>query len=312
MRTVLLLTLLSFGNLDGFAALKIQERIGFEPNSAVIGMQSLELIDSLIGYFDEYEVEKIDIVGHCTTDGDDAYNLSLSRKRSLAVFNYMTQFYPDLGVYEIRYFGEQYSPVLFGRDKGRCVQITAYLLERNVKVDTDNVALALFPEESEWIGMSQREIEEIPQELVSDRPDFTFIPTTFSPRNSFKIEAIHFYGNSALYKNESDPSLHELVDFMNHYQDIKIILEGHVNGKMGRAYLKRAGKSNPEHKIYKNAKELSLARAETIKEFLVFEGIDPDRITCVGKGGTEMIYPKPKNNKQHEANRRIEVIIVNE
>lgn len=312
MRTALLLTLLSIGYLDAFAALKIQERIGFEPNSAVIGAQSIELIDSLIGFFNEYEVEKIDIVGHCTTDGDDAYNLSLSRKRSLAVFNYMTQFYPELGAYEIRYFGEQYSPILFGRDKGRCVQITIYLLERNVKVEAENIALALFPEEAEWIGMTRREIEIIPQKIVPEEPEFAFIPKTFSSRNSFNIEAIHFYGNSALYKDESDPSLRELVSFMNHYQDIKIILEGHVNGKMGRGYLKRAGKSNPERKVYKNAKELSLARAETIKEYLVFEGIDPDRITCVGKGGTEMIYPKPKNNKQHEANRRIEVIILNE
>jgi flagellar motor protein MotB len=91
---------------------------------------------------------------------------------------------------------------------------------------------------------------------------------------------------------------------------LRIELEGHVNGHMGRRYLKLAAKTNPERKAYKNGKELSLARAETVRDYLVSYGINADRIVCIGKGGTEKRFKRPKNSRENEANRRIEINIL--
>jgi outer membrane protein OmpA-like peptidoglycan-associated protein len=308
MRIFLSIILIHFVSFDAQCALKVKESIGFEINSTLIDQASQEILDTLISQFPDYLVEKIDIVGHCSREGEDDYNLLLSRKRSIAVYNYMTAQFPDIGAYQVKYFGEQLSPFLFGDEQSRCVRITVYLLERNVTVASVNLTSFLFPEESNYLlDHTALTTKMAPAEA---KPLFQFIPADVVEKKTFSIEAIYFHGNSAIYKDESDPSLTELANFLKHYRDISIRLEGHVNGKMGRGYLKRAGKSNPERKIYKNAKELSLARAENVKEFLVFEGIFPDRISCVGKGGSEMLYPHAKNNMQHEANRRIEVVIL--
>lgn len=114
-----------------------------------------------------------------------------------------------------------------------------------------------------------------------------------------------------MYRASSEESLEQLLAFMQYYDSIDIQLEGHVNGRMGNRYMKKSGTNNPEKRAYKNGQELSLARAESIKEYLVEEGIESSRIQCVGKGGTEKIYKRPKNQREHQANRRIEVVILN-
>jgi outer membrane protein OmpA-like peptidoglycan-associated protein len=57
-------------------------------------------------------------------------------------------------------------------------------------------------------------------------------------------------------------------------------------------------------------KKLSKYRAEAIKNYLHKNGIAEDRVLADGLGATKMIYPEPKNQKEKEANRRVEVYIL--
>jgi outer membrane protein OmpA-like peptidoglycan-associated protein len=51
-------------------------------------------------------------------------------------------------------------------------------------------------------------------------------------------------------------------------------------------------------------------RAETIKNYLVKNGIDENRLTTIGYGGDRMIIEKPKTLEQALKNIRVEVHIV--
>ena len=55
---------------------------------------------------------------------------------------------------------------------------------------------------------------------------------------------------------------------------------------------------------------LSIKRAESVKEILLDQGITPDDISILGKGENELAIDTPDNTK-HPANRRAEVKILN-
>jgi outer membrane protein OmpA-like peptidoglycan-associated protein len=49
---------------------------------------------------------------------------------------------------------------------------------------------------------------------------------------------------------------------------------------------------------------LSRARAESVRQFLVDRGIDPDRLEVVGRGEDDLLHP---DEPLHGANRRVEI-----
>lgn len=120
--------------------------------------------------------------------------------------------------------------------------------------------------------------------------------TPISPGAHVVLEDIRFVGNESKVMRNSEASLYLLLRFMQENPTAEVQIEGHVNG--------------PTYK--KNSKEfieLSTSRARTVYNFLVVNDIDPARVTYVGLGNSQMLYPDPKNNEQSEANRRVEVRI---
>lgn len=111
-----------------------------------------------------------------------------------------------------------------------------------------------------------------------------------------ELEGINFKLNSKDFLPISYIALKRLLDFMILNSSIKIEIHGHVN--------------SPGNKNSVKAKKLSESRAKNAYSYLVENGIDKKRITYIGKGATEMINPKPKNNEEEEANRRVEFIII--
>lgn len=297
----------------GYGTLVIREHISFDHNSAYLTKQARRALENIIPQESGWMVEKIDIEGHCDYSGQSHYNLELSKERAFRVYEFLSEIFPDRGDYEIRYVGEDHPVSMEDPERNRCVLVSVYLLELDVPKQS-HMPQMLFPEEFPDFVLEEEKEEEpraAESQPVLDQPISTFIPQDFEADTKFEIENVYFYGNSAVYRQESETSLEELAAFMHYNTGVEIMLEGHVNGNMGRRYLKKAAESNPERKAYKNAEHLSLERAETVKSFLVNEGIDEDRIVCVGKGGSEKIYKNPSNQSENRANRRIEVIILN-
>ena len=78
---------------------------------------------------------------------------------------------------------------------------------------------------------------------------------------------------------------------------VKIAVIGHVNGP----------DNNKSQKFYNKA---STMRAKAVVDYLIAQGIDSERLEAKGAGNTEMLFPEPNTDWEHEANRRIEIEVV--
>ena len=110
------------------------------------------------------------------------------------------------------------------------------------------------------------------------------------------LKNIQFYGNRADFLPSARSSLKALLTFMEENPKVKIEVEGHVNG--------------PKQKNTKDYKQLSFSRAYAVKEYLMKNGVEKDRIDFVGYGNSQMLYPLPKSDYQESANRRVEIKII--
>ncbi len=105
-------------------------------------------------------------------------------------------------------------------------------------------------------------------------------------------ENIHFEQAKADILPESFPDLNELADFLLRHPHLNVAVEGHTD-YVGDAY--------------KNV-ILSQDRADAVEQYLIGKGIDTERITANGYGGSR---PLTKNDgrKYHPENRRVEFIV---
>lgn len=110
------------------------------------------------------------------------------------------------------------------------------------------------------------------------------------------LKNIQFHGERADFLPSAEGSLLALLNFMETNSSIKVEIEGHVNG--------------PDKPNTSAFKKLSFARALAVKQYLVDNGIESNRIQYIGYGNSKMLYPFPMKEEEHSANRRVEVKII--
>ena len=120
--------------------------------------------------------------------------------------------------------------------------------------------------------------------------------TPIAPGEQVVLDDIRFVGDDTRVMRQSEASLLMLMQFMTANPQVRIEIQGHVNG--------------PTFKNKKEFIELSTGRAKTVYDFLLVNDIEPHRISYVGLGNSQMLYPEPKNKEQSEANRRVEIRVM--
>jgi outer membrane protein OmpA-like peptidoglycan-associated protein len=90
------------------------------------------------------------------------------------------------------------------------------------------------------------------------------------------IQGINFKLGSAELQRSSSKVLDAAVKVMNEFPDIRFEIQGHTDDQPIRA----GGK-------FKDNNELSQARADSVRSYLVAMGIAPDRLTAIGYGPRE-------------------------
>lgn len=118
-----------------------------------------------------------------------------------------------------------------------------------------------------------------------------------APGKKLALENIKFEQDSDEFLPIALPALKRLLDFMAVNHDLRIEIQGHVNA--------------PGYKNTPKIKNLSDNRAKAVKQFLKNNGIDSNRMVVEGYGNTQMVYEKPTAVWQEEANRRVEIKIIN-
>ncbi len=126
---------------------------------------------------------------------------------------------------------------------------------------------------------------------------------------------VRFFLNTSLMRPVSKNELDELANLLKENVNYKIRIYGYCNGTHDReSYTKGTSpeffaldsKGNKKETI--SSKELSLARAETVKEYLTQQGIEGSRLRTKGEGGKVPLYPEGGTLGQY--NDRVEVEFV--
>ncbi|MFY0651872.1 MAG: OmpA family protein [Cyclobacteriaceae bacterium] len=110
--------------------------------------------------------------------------------------------------------------------------------------------------------------------------------------NTIELRHVLFQQGQAVLIPGSEKELDLIVEMMDEHPDIKIFLSGHTDNT-GRASL--------------NLK-LSFDRVETVKQYLISKGIDSNRLSGKGYGGTKPIASND-NIISRRRNRRVEFTI---
>jgi outer membrane protein OmpA-like peptidoglycan-associated protein len=126
---------------------------------------------------------------------------------------------------------------------------------------------------------------------------------------------VHFVRNASIMRPVSQAELDELANLLKENKKYKIKIYGYCNGTQDREsytmgtstnFFAMDPKANKKETI--SSKELSVARAENVKAYLVKQGIEATRISTKGEGGKVPLYLESGPLGQY--NDRIEVEFV--
>ena len=162
----------------------------------------------------------------------------------------------------------------------------------------------------EAVGYEQKEIKFMRQSLLNIDKKIDFHLKKLESGNSFVLNDILFYPSTYAFKTESNEQLKALLDFLQKNIHTKIEIQGHTNGKGIVKKKKSRSHLGPEWNFQGNEKKLSKARAESVKDYLVKNGIDSKRLFTKGLGDEKMLYPKPKNKLERDKNKRVEIVLL--
>lgn len=126
----------------------------------------------------------------------------------------------------------------------------------------------------------------------------------------FIMKKIYFHPNTYAIKQSSFSELKRLKAFLEENKDIVIEIQGHTNSNRRIKRDKRYSHLGDAWNFKGSAKKLSQKRAETIKDILLQEGIEGERVQTEGYGGDRMINEDPKTMQEAMKNIRVEVHVI--
>ena len=118
--------------------------------------------------------------------------------------------------------------------------------------------------------------------------------TELSVGDAVVLQNIHFEYNRADLTTDSQSGIEMLTEFLKRNPGLKVELAGHTDNVGSESYNRK----------------LSADRAEVVRNALIANGIDANRLTAQGYGATKPVASN--DSEEHRAlNRRTEMIIIN-
>ncbi|WP_264520718.1 OmpA family protein [Flavobacterium sp. N1994] len=252
----------------------------------------------LTGWISENKNNKIVAIhGFTDEDGTNGFNDTLAQNRVNFIFNVVKNQIKIREDFKTRSFGESFQQ---SKNKAENRKVLVYyILEKDI------------PREDEILGIKKEVVVEepkpdidYPEKLVFDNPNGT--QSEFKLDRAFmnkighakageklKIDNLNFIINTFAVVPESRGKLYELLLVLRSNPTLKIEIQGHLC-------------CMPVDRT-----DLSTQRAKAIYNFLVANDVYRARLSYKGFGSTDPIYPLPeKDEKERAANRRVEILIV--
>ena len=238
------------------------------------------------------------IYGFTDEDGTNGFNDTLAQKRVNFIFNSVKNQIKIREDFKTRSFGESFTQSKNKAENRRV--IIYYILEKDLA------------REDEILGIKNEIVEKLPakpevvypEKLVFENPNGTkseyILDTSFMKKvgeaktgEKLQIENLNFVINTFAVVPESRGKMYELLLVLQKNPNLKIQIQGHLC-------------CMPVDRT-----DLSTQRAKAIHNFLVKQDIFKDRLSYKGFGSSQPIYALPEKNEQERAaNRRVEILIV--
>jgi outer membrane protein OmpA-like peptidoglycan-associated protein len=285
----------------------------------------------------ERENSLVRITAHTDSIGSGSNNLALSERRATSVKKYLLENGVAAAKFELSYFGEK-KPVSSnrtdaGRQKNRHATVEVLIpvpmttIEGNVRdprsgkgVEAGVVVHTKETRDSMRTDTTGHFEATVPvgaivgvdvlaggyffetkmlRALPGKMPLLVIELQPAIPGESADIQNLYFVGNQAVLLKKSEPSLPQVLRFMQINKNVKVEIAGHVNYPNAPP----RPKTTFEYR-------LSVARAKMVYDYLLENGISTDRIRYQGYSNWKMRYPKARNEAEQSLNRRVEIRIL--
>lgn len=237
------------------------------------------------------------IHGFTDEDGTNGFNDTLAQKRVNFIFNVVRNQIKIREDFKTRSFGESFVQSKNKAENRRV--IIYYILEKDLSREDEILGIKKEPVQEE----PKPEIE-YPEKLVFENPNGTKsefkLDRVFMKQiehakkgEKLKIENLNFIINTFAVVPESRGKLYELLLVLQSNPSLKIEIQGHLC-------------CMPVDRT-----DLSTQRAKAVYQFLIANDVYRARLSYKGFGSSNPIYPLPeKDEKERAANRRVEILIV--
>lgn len=222
---------------------------------------------------------EFELRGYCDNRGTDNYNFRLSEKRVSTVKSFLLKHGMNI----------ELMIAASGYGESEPVNENETEAERQMNRRVDIITI-----------QNNNDLSEIKEEINSLKQKIA--DTATSAGTNIILKNLNFVGGRRHLLPQSRPALEELLDVMKTYPKLVIKIFGNICCREGDA-------DGVDLETFEN--NLSEMRAKTIADWLVYKGIDQDRVSYKGLGHSQPIYPYPERNEEERiANRRVEIKII--
>lgn len=247
-------------------------KLFFDTNKFAITLEHEEVLNSLI----DKKPNHIEIKAYTDAPATSKYNQVLSQKRAYIVYYYLLNHGIRINqIDEVRGFGEQFCNV------------------QNKPSNSNR--------KTEIIYTFNKGGEEVISIIETNQTNLSELIDAANIGDKLIIKNINFYPGRHLRLPQSEPELQALLNILTKNPNIKIEIQGHICCQTGG--LDGFDKDSRDH-------HLSVNRAKHIFEYLIYKGIDSNRLSYKGFGSSKKIYKMEMNEQERVANRRVEILIL--
>jgi outer membrane protein OmpA-like peptidoglycan-associated protein len=152
---------------------------------------------------------------------------------------------------------------------------------------------------AEFIVPGYRNQDSVRADITFDQEITSFEGKVIKPGEKISFENVYFYPNKAEFMGDYEYELDRMYRFLSSNPSIRVEIGGHIN----LPYI-------PPNAIGHEMQQLSEDRAKVVRDYLIQRGINPNRMTTKGYGNSQPVYLDPFSDREKQANRRVELIIL--
>ncbi len=222
------------------------------------------------------------LIGYADEVGSGDSNMRLSKARAAAVKAYLIQ----------SGFREERIALLIGKGKKEARTATGgegYPRDRRVDI-VRTVAPQVQVQTQVPLAKRIDTVRSIPIDI-----------SKVAAGESIRVDNIYFQAGRHYFQPQSEASLDALYKTLREHPKVRIRIEGHVCCTPGE---------NDGLDEDTNIYDLSETRAQAVRSYLIKKGIAPVRLEAVGMARHKPIYPVEQNETEAQANRRVEIRVL--